>query len=133
MFQLLFPNYSYSVKSIPSIGSTAQRHVYENSELSKKSGCSIQTIRFYEKQRLVVPCGRTEGNYRIYNNSALSTLSIIKQCRSLGLTIVEIKQLLDTKKSPDKSCSIVNGLVRKHMGNVQRRIAELKRIRIYAF
>ena len=68
-------------------------------ELSKKSGCSIQTIRFYEKQRLVVPCGRTEGNYRIYNNSALSTLSIIKQCRSLGLTIVEIKQLLDTKKT----------------------------------
>ena len=97
-------------------------------ELSKKSGCSIQTIRFYEKQRLVVPCGRTEGNYRIYNNSALSTLSIIKQCRSLGLTIVEIKQLLDTKKSPDKSCSIVNGLVRKHMGNVQRRIAELKEL-----
>lgn len=41
---------------------------------------------------------------------------------------MEIKQLLDTKKNPDKSCSIVNGLVRKHMGNVQRRIAELKEL-----
>ena len=99
-------------------------------ELSKKSGCSIQTIRFYEKQHLFKACNRTEGNYRIYDSSSLSTLRFIKQCRSLGLTVVEIKQLLDTKKNPDKSCTSVNNLIRQHMIDVTNRIAELKELKL---
>ena len=99
-------------------------------ELSKKSGCSIQTIRFYEKQHLFKACNRTEGNYRIYDGSSLSTLRFIKQCRTLGLTIIEIKQLLETKKNPDKSCSSVNNLIHQHMVDVTHRIAELKELKL---
>ncbi|WP_339723284.1 Cd(II)/Pb(II)-responsive transcriptional regulator [uncultured Paraglaciecola sp.] len=99
-------------------------------DLAKKSGCSIQTIRFYEKQHLFEACKRTEGNYRIYDGSSLSTLRFIKQCRSLGLTIKEIKQLLDTKKNPDKSCSSVNNLIHQHMIDVTNRIAELKELKL---
>jgi Cd(II)/Pb(II)-responsive transcriptional regulator len=99
-------------------------------ELSKKSGCSIQTIRFYEKQHLFKACNRSEGNYRLYDASSLSTLRFIKQCRSLGLTIIEIKQLLDTKKNPDKSCSSVNNLIHQHMVDVTHRIAELKELKL---
>tara|TARA_R110001606_G_scaffold203654_3_gene351739 strand:+ start:2738 stop:3127 length:390 start_codon:yes stop_codon:yes gene_type:complete len=99
-------------------------------ELSKKSGCSIQTIRFYEKQHLFKACNRTEGNYRIYDSSSLSTLRFIKQCRSLGLTIVEIKQLLDTKKNPDKSCTSVNNLIHQHMTDVTNRIKELNELKL---
>lgn len=99
-------------------------------DLSKKSGCSIQTIRFYEKQHLFNACKRTEGNYRVYDASSLSTLRFIKQCRSLGLTIIEIKQLLDTKKNPDKSCTSVNNLIHQHMNDVTHRIAELKELKL---
>lgn len=98
--------------------------------LSKKSGCSIQTIRFYEKQHLLKACNRSEGNYRIYDGSSLITLRFIKQCRSLGLTIIEIKQLLDTKKNPDKSCTSVNNLIHQHMVDVTHRIAELQELKL---
>ncbi|WP_039986994.1 Cd(II)/Pb(II)-responsive transcriptional regulator [Paraglaciecola mesophila] len=99
-------------------------------ELSKKSGCTIQTIRFYEKQDLLEACNRSEGNYRIYDASSLRTLQFIKQCRSLGLTIKEIKQLLDTKRNPDKSCFSVNNLIQQHMIDVTQRIAELKQLKL---
>ncbi|GAC34297.1 MULTISPECIES: Cd(II)/Pb(II)-responsive transcriptional regulator [Paraglaciecola] len=98
-------------------------------ELSKKSGCSIQTVRFYEKQHLFKACNRTEGNYRIYDASSLSTLRFIKQCRSLGLTIIEIKQLLDTKMNPDRSCTSVNNLIHQHMTDVTKRIEELNELK----
>ena len=99
-------------------------------ELSKKSGCSIQTIRFYEKQGLFEACNRSEGNYRIYDASSLRALRFIKQCRSLDLTILEIKQLLDTKNNPDKSCSSVNNLIHQHMVDVTHRIAELEELKL---
>ncbi|ABG40542.1 transcriptional regulator, MerR family [Paraglaciecola sp. T6c] len=99
-------------------------------ELSKKSGCTIQTIRFYEKQDLLEACNRSDGNYRIYDASSLRTLQFIKQCRSLGLTIIEIKQLLDTKNNPDKSCSSVNNLIHQHMIDVTHRIAELEELKL---
>lgn len=99
-------------------------------DLSTKSGCSIQTIRYYEKQHLFEACNRTEGNYRVYDTASLSTLRFIKQCRSLGLTIKEIKQLLDTKKNPDKSCTSVNNLMHQHMVEVTNRIAELKELKL---
>lgn len=99
-------------------------------DLSKKSGCSIQTIRYYEKQHLFEPCYRTEGNYRVYDAASLSALRLIKQCRSLGLTIIEIKQLLDTKQNPEKSCTSVNNLIHQHMIGVTQRIAELKELKL---
>lgn len=98
-------------------------------ELSKKSGCSIQTVRFYEKRHLFKACNRTEGNYRIYDATSLSTLRFIKQCRSLGLTIIEIKQLLDTKMNPDRSCTSVNNLIHQHMTDVTKRIEELNELK----
>ena len=48
-------------------------------ELSKLSGCSIQTIRYYEKEALLSPPMRTEGNFRIYNEQILKELLFIKQ------------------------------------------------------
>jgi len=47
-------------------------------ELSKTSGCSIQTIRFYEKEGLLSDPERTEGNFRLYDVTALKQLEFVK-------------------------------------------------------
>ena len=46
------------------------------------------------------------------------------------MTIIEIKQLLETKKNPDKSCSSVNNLIHQHMVDVTHRIAELEELKL---
>ena len=48
-------------------------------ELSKTTGCSIQTIRYYEKEGLLSTPERTEGNYRLYGERALKELEFIKE------------------------------------------------------
>jgi len=98
-------------------------------ELSKKSGCSIQTIRFYEREKLIRPCQRTDSNYRLYDASSLSRLRFIRQCRSLDLTLAEITQLLETKESPETSCTSINNLINDHMEEVSQKIAELNELK----
>jgi len=97
-------------------------------ELAKHSGCSIQTIRYYEKEGLISAPERTDGNFRVYNSEALEKLSFIKNCRALDLKLSEIKQLIDLQHSPGKPCESVNEMVDTHMLVVEARIADLQKL-----
>ena len=70
-------------------------------ELSKRTDCSIQTIRYYEKEKLLQSIQRSEGNYRLYDEAAVEQLGFIKLCRSLDLSLSEIRQLIAPKRSPN--------------------------------
>jgi MerR family transcriptional regulator, copper efflux regulator len=66
-------------------------------ELSKKTGVSKDTIRFYEKLALIVGNDREAGTrlYKEYGPETVKRLAMITQGKSLGFTLSEIKQLLD--------------------------------------
>jgi len=84
-------------------------------ELAKRSGCSVQTIRYYEREGLLSSAARSEG--------------IVKRCRSLDLTLMEVKQLLTLTQEPDSACDEVNQIVDQHILRVEDRIAELQDLR----
>ena len=72
-------------------------------ELSRRTGLSIKAIREYEALGLIYSAGRSEGNYRLFDESALWCARVVKELRSLGLTIREIKRLGDSYLShPDE-------------------------------
>ncbi|QOL25415.1 Cd(II)/Pb(II)-responsive transcriptional regulator [Thalassotalea euphylliae] len=95
-------------------------------ELSKVSGCSIQTIRYYEKEGLLNPPSRSEGNFRLYDEKALKELEFVKHCRSLDIPLSDIKTLVELKNKPEESCSSVNNLIANQLELVNQRIKELK-------
>jgi MerR family transcriptional regulator, copper efflux regulator len=64
-------------------------------ELSRRTGLSIKAIREYDALGLIYSAGRSEGNHRLFDESALWCARVIVQMRSVGLTIKEIKQLAD--------------------------------------
>ena len=64
-------------------------------ELSRRTGLSIKAIREYEALGLIYSAGRSEGNYRLFDDAALWCARVIGEMRSVGLTIKEIKQLAD--------------------------------------
>ena len=99
-------------------------------ELAKSSGCSVQTIRYYEKEGLISAPSRSEGNFRLYDNDTLETLLFIKHCRSLDLTLKEIKQLIQLQSSPDSDCGEVNNMIETHINLVESRIEELKKLHL---
>lgn len=95
-------------------------------ELAQKTDCPVQTIRYYEREGLLPEPARTEGNYRLYGDTHLERLSIIRRCRSLDMTLDEIRALLKFRDAPEENCAEVNILLDAHIGHVASRIAELK-------
>ncbi len=94
-------------------------------EISQLVGCSVETIRFYEKEGLLPKALRNlENNYRDYDQQHLERLRFIRRCRSLGMTHEEIRTLLIAKNNPD-GCHEINDLVDIHLHHVQHRIQEL--------
>lgn len=97
-------------------------------ELAKRSGCSIQTIRYYEKEGLISVPARTDGNFRLYDMAALEKLSFIKNCRTLDLTLSEIKHLIALQHSPNTPCETVNDMIDAHLHMVETRMADLQKL-----
>ena len=78
-------------------------------ELSKKTSCSVLTIRFYEKEGLIPEPERTEGNYRLYDIGYVERIKFILNCRTLNMSLNEIRQLLTYKDNePYRVCRRVN-------------------------
>ncbi len=95
-------------------------------ELAKRSGCSVQTIRYYEREGLLSSAARSEGNFRLYDKHAEERLMFVKRCRSLDLTLVEVKQLLSLTQESDSACDEVNQMVDQHIQRVEDRIGALQ-------
>lgn len=97
-------------------------------QVAKRSGCSIQTIRYYEKEGLISPPARSEGNFRVYDSLTLEKLAFIKNCRALDLTLKEIKLLISLQDSPSTPCEAVNGMIDEHLHFVESRISDLQNL-----
>jgi len=95
-------------------------------ELAKRTGCLVETIRYYEREGLLLEPTRSEGNYRLYKDIHLERLQFIRHCRSLDMTLEEIRDLLRFRDAPDENCSQVNAFLDEHIERVANRIKELK-------
>jgi DNA-binding transcriptional MerR regulator len=71
-------------------------------ELAKRTGSLVETIRYSERQGLLPEPARSEGNYRVYSDTHLERLQLIRHCRSLDMTLVEIRNLLRFRDAPDE-------------------------------
>lgn len=96
---------------------------YRISEAAHASGFSVSALRFYEKEGVVVP-DRSESDYRVYSDHHLDTLRFVRRGKQLGLSLDEIKELLE-----DEDCAPVQSrikeLVSDRISQAQEQIAEL--------
>ncbi len=98
-------------------------------ELAKRTGCPVETIRYYEREGLLPEPARSEGNYRQYTLAHVERLSFIRHCRSLDMTQEEIRTLLALRDRPEADCGTANRLIDEHLHHVEVRIAELQALR----
>lgn len=97
-------------------------------ELARQTGCPVETIRYYEREGLLPAPARSEGNYRLYGGNHVERLSFIRRCRSLDMTLDEVRVLLRFHDAPDQNCEAVNDLLDTHIGHLAVRIDELQRL-----
>ena len=95
-------------------------------ELAKLAHTQSETIRYYEREGLLPLAIRSEANYRVYDATHAQRLAFIRHCRSLDMTLGEIRTLLHFKDAPGENCEDVNALLDEHINHVAARIRELK-------
>ena len=98
-------------------------------ELAQVAQCTVETVRYYEKEGLLSAPARTATNYRSYGNSHVERLRFIRNCRALDMTHEEIRILLALMDQPAGDCGSVNQLLDKHITHVDVRIAELSHLK----
>jgi MerR family mercuric resistance operon transcriptional regulator len=96
-------------------------------ELSRRSGVNIETIRYYERIKMLPAPPRTGSGRRVYGPAETRTLAFIRRSRELGFTLDEIRTLLalSAKNGPD-ACAEVRALAAGHLGDVRAKIADLR-------
>ena len=94
--------------------------------LAQRLQCQTETIRFYEREGLLPPPARSGGNYRLYGAAQLERLGFIRRCRSLDMTLDEIRVLLQLRDKPTQNCREVNTVLDEHIQHVTERIAQLR-------
>jgi Cu(I)-responsive transcriptional regulator len=95
-------------------------------ELSKATGTKVETIRWYERVGMLPAPARTAGNYRAYGPEHLNRLSFVRRGRDLGFTLDEVRALLALADQQDRNCGEVDVIARRHLADVERKIADLQ-------
>jgi Zn(II)-responsive transcriptional regulator len=96
-------------------------------QLARRAGVAIDTVRYYERNRLLDPAGRLESGYRRYGDTELKRLRFIRRAKALGFTLAEIRELLSL--SEQRSVPKIRRAAESRLADVERRMVELERIR----
>jgi len=98
-------------------------------ELSRTSGCPIETIRYYEKSNLLQEPPRSSGGHRLYNENHKKRLGFILKARGLGFSLEKTRDLLSLSENNTRSCSEALQLVENNLVAVNEKLAELQVIK----
>ena len=95
-------------------------------ELSRRAGCNVETIRYYERIGLL-PSPDRYGRYRRYAGADVQRLAFVRRARELGFTLDQVRALLKLSGTDDRSiCAEVREISTTHLSDVRARIADLR-------
>ncbi|WP_369200588.1 MerR family transcriptional regulator [Streptomyces sp. PU-14G] len=64
-------------------------------EVAERTGLSLRTIRHYEEVGLVIPSARSKGGFRLYTETDVERLMVIRRMKPLGFSLEEMRDLLE--------------------------------------
>lgn len=97
-------------------------------EVAKRAGVSIDTVRYYERQRLLPRARRTQGGFRVFSKDAVERLHFIKQAQTIGLSLDEIRDLLSSEGAAG-DCERMRDLLKAKLADLDERLGALRDFR----
>ena len=98
-------------------------------ELAAMTGTTTKTLRFYEDAGLLHPEGRTTSGYRQYGADAVARLDFIRRGRAAGLTLAQIREVLDVRDQGRAPCRHVEDLLATRLRALDAQLADLRALR----
>lgn len=106
----------------------ARAEIITIGELSRRTGVNVETIRYYEKVKMLPVPQRTAGGRRLYGPVETRVLAFIRRARELGFTPDEVRALLDLGGPEKASCAEVRMLAKRHLADIRAKITDLKKL-----
>lgn len=104
--------------------------MYRIGELAKLAGVTPDTIRFYEKERMMDPVERTKAGYRLYSKQDLQRLRFIRYAKQIGFSLESIRELLSIRVDPEHhTCRESKSIVDARLCEVEAKLKELEHMR----
>lgn len=97
-------------------------------QLASLVGVADSTIRYYEREGLLRPAGRSPGNYRVYGPEAQDRLTFIRAAQAAGFELADIKSMLAFQDGRITPCAEVRDLVRARLANVRVQLGKLQHV-----
>ncbi len=101
--------------------------MYSIQDISKKTGLSTHTLRYYEKEGLLSPVERSAGGFRQYTDEDLEALGLICCLKNTGMSLQEIARFIQLSRAGDQTLKERVELLRQHRENVISRIQEMQK------
>lgn len=98
-------------------------------QLASKFGVSPQAIRYYEQLGLLNQPERNRSGYRLYTLAAQDRLQIIRSAQNFGLSLHEIKELLEIGEHSKAAQSRMQQMVQNHLADLDQQLEELNHTR----
>jgi Hg(II)-responsive transcriptional regulator len=98
-------------------------------QLAKEGGINVETVRYYEKMKLLPKPKRRESRYRVYDENDLKRLLFIKRAKELGFMLKEIIELFGLRIDSRAKCGDVKHLTEHKLKDVDNKIVDLKKMR----
>jgi DNA-binding transcriptional MerR regulator len=95
-------------------------------QLAALAGATPDTLRYYERLGLLSRPARTDGGYRLYEPTALDRIALIRKAHALGLTLREVREVLEIASGGRDPCAHVLALLERRLGEIRARIADLR-------
>lgn len=101
---------------------------YRIGEAAERLEISIDTLRYYEKIRLVPRATRGKGGVRFYTEPELARLRFIRRAQRMGFSLNDIRMLLELRRAPRSARPKARTLATRKLAEVTERLKEIKRL-----
>ncbi|MCH7726571.1 MAG: heavy metal-responsive transcriptional regulator [Planctomycetes bacterium] len=98
-------------------------------QVAKSAGVGIETIRFYEREKVLKKPGRSAAGYRLYEEDVIAQLQFVRRAKELGFTLKEIRELLSLRLDPTTTCADVKSRAEAKIDDIQEKIRTLQRMK----
>jgi len=98
-------------------------------DVAARAGVNAQTLRYYERRGLLAEPPRSPSGYRDYPDSAVRVVRFVKQAQALGFALAGVEQLLTLADGGPHSCEQARTLAQTQMAELDRKVADLQRMR----
>lgn len=97
-------------------------------DVASETGLTVDTIRFYERERLLPRAARSSGGFRLFSQSDVADLEFIRNAQELGFSLLEIRDLLNLRNTRPPHCGEVEMLLEHKIGSVRAKISALRKL-----